>query len=279
MTNTPQVTLNNGVQMPQFGLGVWQAKDGQEVETAVAAALKAGYRLIDTAAVYGNEEGVGRAIAASGIPREELFITTKLWNADQGYESALEAFEKSRQRLGLDYVDLYLIHWPAPARDKYVESWKALEQLYKEEKARAIGISNFKPPHIEKLLLSAEIIPAVNQIELHPQFTQHETRDVCLAHGIAVESYSPLGSGKSTMLEDSTLTDIGQKHGKTPAQVILRWHIQNGLIVIPKSVRPERIEENFTIFDFELDEQDMALIATLDSGERIGADPDTANFM
>jgi diketogulonate reductase-like aldo/keto reductase len=279
MTNTPQVTLNNGVKIPQFGLGVWQAQDGEEVETAVTAALQAGYRLIDTAAVYGNEEGVGRAIAASGVPREELFITTKLWNADQGYDSTLEAFEKSRQRLGLEYIDLYLIHWPVPAQDKYVESWKALEQLYKEEKVRAIGISNFKPAHIEKLLLSADIIPAVNQIELHPQFTQQETRQICQAHGIAVESYSPLGSGKSTMLEDSTLLDIGKKHDKTPAQVILRWHIQNGLIVIPKSVRPERIQENFAIFDFELDEQDMALISTLDSGERIGADPDTANFM
>lgn len=278
MTQYPTLTLNNGVTIPQLGLGVWQAKDGEEVESAVRAALKCGYRLIDTAAVYGNEQGVGKAIAESGIPREELFITTKVWNADQGYENTLQAFDASLKRLGLDYVDLYLIHWPVPAKDQYVDTWKALEQIYKDGRAKSIGVSNFKPHHLDKLLESAEIIPAVNQIELHPNLPQQETREACDKHGIIVESYSPLGGSNSHLFDNQTLIDIGAKYGKTPAQVILRWHIQNNFVVIPKSVHAERIEQNFDIFDFELDDNDMAAIATLDNGKRYGSDPDTANF-
>jgi diketogulonate reductase-like aldo/keto reductase len=278
MTQYPTLTLNNGVTIPQLGLGVWQAKDGEEVESAVRAALKCGYRLIDTAAVYGNEQGVGKAIAESGIPREELFITTKVWNADQGYENTLQAFDASLERLGLDYVDLYLIHWPVPAKDQYVDTWKALEQIYKDGRAKSIGVSNFKPHHLDKLLESAEIIPAVNQIELHPNLPQQETREACDKHGIIVESYSPLGGSNSHLFDNQTLIDIGAKYDKTPAQVILRWHIQNNLVVIPKSVHAERIEQNFDIFDFELEDNDMAAIATLDNGKRYGSDPDTANF-
>jgi diketogulonate reductase-like aldo/keto reductase len=278
MTQYPTLTLNNGVTIPQLGLGVWQAKDGEEVESAVRAALKCGYRLIDTAAVYGNEQGVGKAIAESGIPREELFITTKVWNADQGYENTLQAFDASLERLGLDYVDLYLIHWPVPAKDQYVDTWKALEQIYKDGRAKSIGVSNFKPHHLDKLLESAEIIPAVNQIELHPNLPQQETREACDKHGIIVESYSPLGGSNSHLFDNQTLIDIGAKYDKTPAQVILRWHIQNNFVVIPKSVHAERIEQNFDIFDFELEDNDMAAIATLDNGKRYGSDPDTANF-
>jgi diketogulonate reductase-like aldo/keto reductase len=278
MTQYPTLTLNNGVSIPQLGLGVWQAKDGEEVESAVRAALKCGYRLIDTAAVYGNEQGVGKAIAESGIPREELFITTKVWNADQGYENTLQAFDASLKRLGLDYVDLYLIHWPVPAKDQYVDTWKALEQIYKDGRAKSIGVSNFKPHHLDKLLESAEIIPAVNQIELHPNLPQQETREACDKHGIIVESYSPLGGSNSHLFDNQTLIDIGAKYDKTPAQVILRWHIQNNFVVIPKSVHAERIEQNFDIFDFELEDNDMAAIATLDNGKRYGSDPDTANF-
>jgi 2,5-diketo-D-gluconate reductase A len=278
MSQYPTLTLNNGLIIPQLGLGVWQAKDGEEVESAVRAALKCGYRLIDTAAVYGNEQGVGKAIAESGIPREELFITTKVWNADQGYENTLQAFDASLERLGLDYVDLYLIHWPVPAKDQYVDTWRALEQIYKDGRAKSIGVSNFKPHHLDKLLESAEIIPAINQIELHPNLPQQETREACDKHGIIVESYSPLGGSNSHLFDNQTLIDIGAKYDKTPAQVILRWHIQNNYVVIPKSVHAERIEQNFDIFDFELDENDMAAIATLDNGKRYGSDPDTANF-
>jgi diketogulonate reductase-like aldo/keto reductase len=274
----PSIVLNNGVSMPQIGLGVWQAQDGAEVEVAVTAAIKAGYRLIDTAAVYGNEAGVGRAIAQSGIPREELFITTKVWNADQGYDKTIAAFDKSLKRLSLDYVDLYLIHWPAPAQDKYIETWRALEQLYHDGKVRAIGVSNFTPEHLEKLLEVAELVPAVNQIELHPQFPQLKTRAFCKDHGIAVESYSPLGSSKGHLLTHPVLVDIGEKYNKSAAQVMIRWHIQNGLIVIPKSVHPERIAANINVFDFELSPEDMTKIASLATNQRIGADPNTANF-
>lgn len=274
----PYVTLNNGIEMPQIGLGVWQATDGEQVETAVSAALKAGYRLIDTAAVYGNEKGVGRAIKASGIPRDEIFVTTKLWNADQGYSSTLDAFAKSLTRLDLDYVDLYLIHWPVPAANKYIETWRAFEKIFTDGLARSIGVSNFKPDHLLNLLEHTEIVPAVNQIELHPQFPQHGTRELCKQYDVAVESYSPLGSSKGQILTDQRITDIATKHNKTPAQIIIRWHIQQDLIVIPKSVSPDRIEQNIDVFDFSLDDEDMQMIATLDTGERIGSDPDTANF-
>jgi diketogulonate reductase-like aldo/keto reductase len=273
-----QVTLNNGITMPQLGLGVWQAKDGAEVEAAVTAAIDAGYRLIDTAAVYGNEAGVGRAVGGSVVPREELFITTKLWNADQGYEQTLEAFDKSLKRLGLDYIDLYLIHWPVPAKDTYLETWRAFEKLYSDGKVKAIGVSNFTPEYLERLLAESTVAPAVNQIELHPRFNQAATREFCHAHGIAVESYSPLGGSTSNLVNDQTLSEIGKTYGKTAAQVILRWHLQQGLIVIPKSVRPERIAQNFAVFDFELSEDDMKKIDDLNTDERVGADPVTANF-
>lgn len=274
----PYITLNNGITMPQLGLGVWQTKDGEEVETAVGAALKTGYRLIDTAAIYGNEEGVGRALAASGIPREELFITTKVWNADQGYDSTLAAFDKSLQRLGLEYVDLYLIHWPLPAADKYIDTWKALEKLYNDKKVRAIGVSNFTPEYLERLLNETTIVPAVNQIELHPYFSQTETREYCKNHDIVVESYSPLGSTGSDLLHDHTLEGIAKQYDKTIAQVIIRWHLQHELIVIPKSVHLDRIAQNFDVFDFELSSDDMATIDGLNRDARVGADPDTANF-
>jgi 2,5-diketo-D-gluconate reductase A len=272
------VTLNNGVTMPQLGLGVWQAKDGAEVETAVTAAINAGYRLIDTAAVYGNEEGVGRAIAQSTVPRKDLFITTKLWNADQGYEQTLEAFDKSLARLGLDYIDLYLIHWPVPAKDKYLETWRAFEKLYSDGRVKSIGVSNFTPTYLERLLSESTVVPAVNQVELHPRFSQAATREFCLAHGIAVESYSPLGGSTSNLVTDPTLLDIGAHYNKTAAQVIIRWHLQHDLIVIPKSVRPGRIQENFDVFDFVLSGEDMKMIDKLNTDERVGANPETANF-
>lgn len=274
----PTITLNNAITMPQIGLGVWQAQDGDEVVAAVTTALNTGYRLIDTAAVYGNEAGVGQAIALSGVPRNEIFVTTKVWNGDQGYNSTLDAFDASLKRLGLDFIDLYLIHWPAPALDKYIETWRAMEKLYKDGRVRAIGVSNFTPAHLEKLLRVATVVPAVNQIELHPQYPQHETRAFCDEHGIAIESYSPLGSSKGPLLNNSLLAEIGQKYSKSPAQVMIRWHVQQGLIAIPKSVTPERIAANSDVFDFELSKNDMKRIATLDTGQKIGADPDTANF-
>lgn len=271
----PYITLNNGSEIPQLGFGVWQIQNGTEAESAVGEALKTGYRLIDTAAAYGNEESVGRAIRHSGVPREEIFVTTKLWNGDQGYDSAHKAFDASLERLGLEYVDLYLIHWPMPKMDKYVETWKAFEEIYESGQAKAIGVSNFKPNHLERLLTEAKVVPAVNQIELHPQFVQDETRAYCKAHNIAIESWSPLGGSKNNLTGNSQLMSIGEKYGKTAAQVIIRWHLEQGLIVIPKSSNPQRIAENFDVFDFTLGEEDMAQIATLDIETRIGSDPDT----
>lgn len=276
--NPPYKTLNNDIVIPQLGLGVWQTKDGSEVETAVSAALAAGYRLIDTAAVYGNESGVGRAIAASPVPREDIFVTTKLWNSDQGYDKTLAAFDKSLQRLGLDYVDLYLIHWPTPAKDAYIDTWRAMEQLYAEGKVRAIGVSNFNIDHLERLLQHSTIVPAVNQVELHPYFPQQELRDYCHKHGIAVESWSPLGGSGGDILTNEAVQAIASNHQVSPAQVILRWHLQNDLIVIPKSVHPERIAQNIDVFDFELTNDDMRQMATLNIGKRFGPDPDSANF-
>lgn len=269
----PLITLNNEVQIPQFGLGVWQAKEGGEVELAVKTALDAGYRLIDTAAIYGNEVGVGMAVKGSGLPREDLFITTKLWNDSQGYDSTLRAFDESLAKLGTDYIDLYLIHWPMPRNGTFIESWQAMERLYQDKRVRAIGVSNFKPEHLRKLLEAANIVPAVNQIELHPKLQQLETREFCEQQGIRVESYSPIMRG-SELLDDPVLVSLADKYQKTPAQVVLRWHIESGLIVIPKSVTPARIQENIAIFDFELDDEDMAAIASMNEERRIGIDPD-----
>lgn len=274
----PTVTLNNGVTMPQLGLGVWQTKDGQEVEAAVAAAIESGYRLIDTAAVYGNEAGVGRAITTSGVPREELFITTKLWNADQGYDKTLAAFDKSLGRLGLDYVDLYLIHWPMESSERFIDTWRAFEKLYADKKVRAIGVSNFHPHHLEDLMRDTAVVPAVNQIELHPRLPQTELREYGKQHDIQIESWSPIGGSGGNLLQEPALVAIGEKYGKSAAQVVIRWHIQNGLVVIPKSVHADRIAQNIDVFDFELNSDDMTVIDSMETGERTGPDPEVANF-
>ena len=275
MSNVPTITLNNGVAMPQLGFGVWQVPD-TEAETAVRTALDAGYRSIDTAAVYGNEEGTGKALTGSGVPREELFVTTKLWNSDHGYDAALRAFDESLRRLGLDHVDLYLIHWPAPAKDKYLETWRALEKIYADGRARAIGVSNFQPAHLQRVLDEGSVAPVLNQVELHPDFAQADVRAFHAAHNIATEAWSPLGQGKG-LLDDPVLRQLGEKHGRTPAQVALRWHLQLGNVVIPKSVTPSRIRENIDVFGFELDDADMAAVAGLDAGNRIGDNPDDVN--
>ncbi|MBA9004356.1 aldo/keto reductase [Thermomonospora cellulosilytica] len=274
--SVPDVTLNNGVRMPQLGFGVFQVPPG-EAESAVRTALEAGYRSIDTAAIYGNEEEVGKAIRASGLPREEVFVTTKLWNSDQRYDAALAAFDRSMGRLGLDVLDLYLIHWPMPARDLYMDAWRALRRLYEDGRVRAIGVSNFTVETLRRVIDESGIVPAVNQIELHPRLAQAELRAFHAEHGIATESWGPLGQGKG-LLEDPVLTRLADKHRRTPAQIVLRWHLQLGCIVIPKSVTPSRIAENIDVFGFELDEEDMAEIATLDTGERLGFDPETMNM-
>ena len=267
----PDVTLNNGVRMPQLGFGVFQVGN-DEARAAVATALECGYRSIDTAALYGNEHGVGVAVSASGIPREELFVTTKLWNADHGAGRVLPAFERSLDKLGLDYVDLYLIHWPVPSRDRFVETWEAFQGLYAEGRMRAIGVSNFTPPQLTRLLEETAVVPAVNQVELHPGFQQPELRAFHREHGIATEAWSPLGQGAA--LTHPVITRLAERHEKTPAQVVLRWHLDLGNVVIPKSVTPGRIRENFSVFDFALTAEDARQIAELESGRRIGPDPD-----
>ncbi|PZH10631.1 oxidoreductase [Streptomyces sp. NTH33] len=274
-SKVPPISLNNGVEMPQLGFGVWQVPD-DEAERAVATALEAGYRSIDTAAIYGNEEGTGRAVAASGIPREDVFVTTKLWNSDQGYDSTLRAFDTSLGKLGLEYVDLYLIHWPVPARGKFVDTYRAFEKLHAEGRVRAIGVSNFLPEHLERLTAETSVIPAVNQIELHPHLQQHAARAYHAKQGIATEAWSPLGQGKG-LLEVPAIVAIAQKHNRTPAQIVLRWHLQLGNIVIPKSVTPSRIKENIEVFDFSLDGEDLAAIGALNEDRRLGPDPATFN--
>ncbi|WP_186575985.1 aldo/keto reductase [Aquibacillus kalidii] len=268
-------TLHNGVKMPWLGLGVFKVKDGKEASESVKAAIKNGYKSIDTAAIYENEEGVGQGIKESGVSREELFITSKVWNSDQGYESTLAAFETSLNKLGLDYLDLYLIHWPTPAQGKFKDTWKALEKLYKDGKVRAIGVSNFKEHHLEELIKDAEIKPMVNQVEFHPNFAQKELRTYCKEQGIQVEAWSPLKQGE--LLDDSTLIKIGEKYGKSPAQVIIRWDLQSGVITIPKSTKEHRIIDNADVFDFELTQEDMEEIDKLDTGKRAFADPDEMN--
>jgi 2,5-diketo-D-gluconate reductase A len=274
MPFVPTIKLNNGVEIPQLGFGVFQVPD-EETTAAVTAALEAGYRSIDTAAAYRNERGVGEAIKASGIERDELFITTKLWNADQGYDNTLRAFDKSMAQLGLEQLDLYLIHWPVPKADRFVETWKAFEQLHSDGRIRAIGVSNFQPTHLRRLLDEGLTLPAVNQIELHPALQQATLRAFHTEHGIATEAWSPLAQGE--VLDAPEITKTAEKHGKSPAQVVLRWHLQLGNIVIPKSVTPKRIKENIEVFDFELDGDDLAAIATLERGHRTGPDPDTFN--
>ncbi|MET8686806.1 aldo/keto reductase [Streptomyces sp. NPDC004732] len=273
VSKVPPIILNNGVEMPQLGFGVWQVPD-DEAQTAVATALEAGYRSIDTAALYGNEEGTGRAIASSGVARADLFVTTKLWNSDQGYDATLRGFDTSLEKLGLDYVDLYLIHWPVPSKDAYVDTYKALEKIHADGRAKSIGVSNFLPDHLARLLGETSIVPAVNQIELHPHLQQHASRELHAEQGIATEAWSPLGSGRG-LLEVPALIAIAQKHGRSPAQIVLRWHIQLGNIVIPKSVTPSRIKENIDVFGFELDPEDMAAISALNEDRRIGPDPAT----
>ncbi|RUQ26658.1 aldo/keto reductase [Peribacillus cavernae] len=268
------VTLHNGVKMPQLGFGVFKVEGGSQTVESVKKALEVGYRAIDTAAVYKNEEGVGQAIRESGIPREDLFITSKVWNSDQGYESTLKAYEESLKRLGLEYLDLYLIHWPV--KGKFNDTWRALEKLYKDGKVRSIGVSNFHVHHLEDLFANSELKPVIDQVELHPRLSHQELRDFCQKHEIKVEAWGPLGQGK--LIEEPTLKHIADKHGKTTAQVLIRWHLQHDIVVIPKSVTPSRIEENAQVFDFELSLDEMNQIDSLNLNERFGADPDNFNF-
>ena len=273
-TDTPILTLHDGVEIPQLGFGVFQIPP-EETQEAVEEALGAGYRHVDTAAAYRNEAGVGAAIAATGVRREDVFVTTKLWNSEQGHDSALAAFEKSRERLGTEYVDLYLIHWPRPDADLFLETWRAFERIKEEGGARSIGVSNFRVEDLERLEREAGQLPTVNQIELHPRLQQAELRAWHTEHDLATEAWSPLAQGD--LLEDGTIETVAAHHDRTPAQVILRWHLQLGNVVIPKSATPERIRENFELFDFELSEDDMAALERLDTGERIGPDPRTFN--
>ena len=267
------VELLNGVGMPRLGLGVYRAKEGEEVENAVLTALKVGYRSVDTASIYKNEAGVGRAIRASGVPREQVFVTTKVWNRDQGYDSTIRAFEESLSRLGMDYVDLYLIHWPV--KEKYKETYRAMEELYEQGRVRAIGVCNFQIHHLEDLMGSCRIKPMVNQVELHPLLTQKPLLEFCRKEGIQVESWRPLMDGK---LDLPLLHELAAKYGKTPAQIVIRWHLQHGLVTIPKSVRESRIRENADVFDFELEPEDMNRIDDLNENRRTGPDPDNFHF-
>jgi methylglyoxal/glyoxal reductase len=269
-----RVQLNNGSKMPWLGLGVFRVADGLEVENAVRAALETGYRSIDTAAFYGNESGIGKAIRESGIPRQELFLTTKVWNADQRARRVLEAIDESLERLGTDYVDLYLIHWPVPGF--YQEAWKGLEKIYASGRAKAIGVSNFLVHHLEDLLPECQIIPAVNQVEFHPRLVQPKLLDFCQRHQIQVEAWAPLMRGQIFM--EDTVQKLAAKYRRTPAQVILRWDLQHQVVTIPKSTRPSRIAENSQIFDFELSEEEMRALDGLDQGKRIGPHPDQVNF-
>jgi methylglyoxal/glyoxal reductase len=268
------VKLANGVEMPRLGLGVWKAKDGEEVQNAVKAAIQTGYRLIDTAAVYKNEEGVGKAIKESGVSREDLFITTKVWNDDQGYESTLQAFEESRKKLGLEYIDLYLIHWPV--KGKYKETWKALEKLYEDGLVKAIGVSNFQVHHLKDLLSDAKVKPMVNQVEFHPYLTQKELLAYCNEENIQLEAWSPLMQGEVVRVD--VIKELAEKYGKTPAQIVLRWDLQHGVVTIPKSVKEHRIQENADVFDFELSREDMDKLDALNKNHRYGPDPDNFDF-
>ncbi|GAA1792996.1 aldo/keto reductase [Agromyces lapidis] len=272
----PRIQLNDGHSIPQLGFGVFKV-DPKETERIVADALEVGYRHLDTARIYGNEEGVGRAIAASGIPREQLYVTTKLWNDDQGTASVHEAFDASLERLGLEYVDLYLIHWPSPARDRYVETWHAFEELRGSGRVRSIGVSNFLVPHLERLLGESDVVPAVDQIELHPAHQQPATAAFAEEHGIAIEAWGPLGQGKYPLFELPEIAGAAAAHGKSPAQVVIRWHLQRGHILFPKSSTRARMAENFDVFDFELGEPEMNAITALEREGRVSAHPDEVN--
>jgi methylglyoxal/glyoxal reductase len=280
MTNNLQATttLSNGVKMPWFGLGVFKVEEGPELVNAVKFAIKQGYRSIDTASIYGNEEGVGQAIREAmteyGIKRDELFITSKVWNSDLGYESTITAYETSLKKLGLDYLDLYLVHWPV--EDKYIEAWRALETIYKEGKVKAIGVSNFQVHHLEKILKDTEIKPMVNQVEYHPRLTQAEVKAFCDNNGIQFEAWSPLMQGE--LFDNPLLKELADKYNKTVAQIILRWDLQNGVVTIPKSTKEHRIIENSNLFDFELTTEDMDKISSLNENYRVGPDPDNIDF-
>ncbi|MGG5253475.1 aldo/keto reductase [Neobacillus sp. SM06] len=268
------IRLHNGIEMPRLGLGVYKVEAGQQVEETVRTALELGYRSIDTAAFYQNEEGVGNAVRESGIDRKELFITTKVWNRDQGYDETVKAFDLSMKKLNLEYLDLYLVHWPV--KGKYVDTWRALERIYKEGRVRAIGVSNFKIHHLEDLSANSELKPVINQVELHPNLSQPELRAYCKENEIAVEAWSPIARGR--ILDDPILTKIAENHHKSTAQVILRWHLQNDVVIIPKSVTPARLKENIDLFDFELNAGEMEQIDALNRNERFGADPDHIDF-
>ncbi|PWW08599.1 diketogulonate reductase-like aldo/keto reductase [Paenibacillus cellulosilyticus] len=283
MTTTAQhlqstTTLRNDVKMPWLGLGVFQVEEGDTLIEAIKSAIKFGYRSIDTAAVYGNEQGVGQAIreaiAETGIDRSELFITSKVWNADLGYEETLAAFDVTMEKLGLDYLDLYLIHWPKAG--KYKAAWRALETLYKQGRLKAIGVSNFHVHHLEDVMADAEIIPMVDQVEYHPHLSQLALREFCAANGIQLEAWSPLKQGQ--LLNEPTIAKLADKYGKSVSQIIIRWDLQNGVVTIPKSVKPHRIAENGSVFDFALSDEDMALLNSLNRDERVGPDPDNFNF-
>jgi 2,5-diketo-D-gluconate reductase A len=277
MATVPTITLNNGIEIPQIGFGVYQVPP-EETRDAVQAALEVGYRHIDTAEMYGNEKGVGEGIRASGVPREEVFVTSKLNNGFHAHDDALKAFDGTLEALGSDYVDLFLIHWPLPGIDvDYVETWKALEEIYESGRAKSIGVSNFNAHHLRKLHGETEVIPAVNQIEVHPYLAQDELRAFNAQHQIATEAWSPIAQGK--VLDDPTILRVAERYGKTASQVTLRWHVQRGDIVFPKSVTRSRVEENFDIFDFELSEDDLREITALDRNERTGPDPDTFNYI
>lgn len=268
----PLVSLSNGVKVPQLGIGTWEAKDGNESAQNVKWAVSAGYRHIDTAHFYKNEAGVGEGIRECGVPRSEIFVTTKLWNYDHGYDNALAAFEKSRQALGVDYIDLYLIHWPGPNRS-YIDTWRAFEKLYAEKKVRAIGVSNFETSHLDDLLANCTVPPMVNQVEMHPHFQQKTLRAYCAEKNIAITAWRPLGKGK--LLDEPAIVELAERHKKSTAQVILRWLIQLSVIVIPKSSHEERIKQNFDIFDFELSAEELQALEALDKNTRIGFSPDT----